>query len=148
MGLFSNMAILYLCIAIAISFWQPTLVLGNSPQAQSVLNFFNVGIDDSGNPMVASTWNNQTSDASDRLLAQGRQNDKDNSAVNIFLSIIDVTWNTIVYISLFFRVLFAPLIILLSPAMAGIPTALVFVIGIPLVFMGLLSIIMIIRGVN
>lgn len=148
MGLFSNMAILYLCITIAVCFWEPSLVLGHSPQAQSVLNFFNVDVDSSGNPTVGTTWNNSTDDASGRLLAQGRQNDKDNSPVNIFLSIIDVTWNVIVYISLFFRVLFAPLVILLSPAMIGVPAVIVFGLGIPITFMGLISIIMIIRGVN
>ena len=144
MGLFNNLALLYICVLIASMFYSPVIVLGTSPSARSILNFFDVGVDSSNSPVLNQmNFSSTTSDASSRLLAEGRSTDKDNSPLQSFLSLIDTLWNAIKFIELFFRFLFAPLIILSS---MNAPSFIIFTIGVPFVFSGLVSIIMIIRG--
>lgn len=144
MGLFNNMALLYVCVLISCMFYNPALVVGDSPTAQSVLGFFNIQVDSNNSAHISSgTFSNSTSEATDRMLSEGRSVDKDNNPLQSFLMLIDTTWNTIMFITLFFRFLFAPIIILNALL---VPSFIVFTFGVPFVFMGLVSIIMIIRG--
>ena len=144
MGLFNNLALLYICVLIASMFYSPVIVLGTSSSARSILNFFDIGVDSSNSPVLNQmNFSSTTSDASSRLLAEGRSTDKDNTLLQSFLSLIDTLWNAIKFIELFFRFLFAPLIVLSS---MNAPSFIIFTIGVPFVFSGLVSIIMIIRG--
>lgn len=151
MGLFTNIFLLYACISLSMVFYSPEMVLGDSPQAQNVLTFFGTSINNSTEPVFDSKFNNASSgfgtdDAEDRLLGEGRTTDRDSTAVtNIFLSVIDPVWNALMYIVLFFRVLFSPAIVLTA---IGAPYYIVFTIGYPLVFLGFVSIIAMIRGYN
>lgn len=143
MGLFNNMALLYVCVLISCMFYNPQLVVGDSPTAHSVLDFFNVQVDANKSVSISNSFSNTINESSDRMLSEGRSIDKDNNPLQSFLMLIDTTWNTIMFIALFFRFLFAPIIILNSLL---VPSFITFTFGVPFVFLGLVSIIMIIRG--
>lgn len=145
MGLFNNIALLYICVLIASMFYNPALVVGETPVASSIMGFFNVNVDNSTQePLVVDyAFTNMTTDASGRLLSEGRSTDRDNNPIQSFLMLIDTTWNAVKFIELFFRFLFAPIIIL---SVLAAPSFIIFTLGVPLVFLGLISIIMIIRG--
>ena len=144
MGFFNNMALLYICMIIACMFYNPYLVIGEG-KTGSTLDFFNTGIDVNENPYVINGLSNSTNQANAQLLQEGRDGTNDNSPLQTFLYVIDTTWNAIKWIALFSLNLFAPILLLIN---MGAPYYIVFTIGVPLVFMGLLSIIMIIRGYN
>lgn len=144
MGLFNNVALLYICVLIASMFYNPALIVGETPVVDSIMGFFSVGIDaDNDVYLQEHAFANLTDDATSRLLEEGRSVDKDNNPLQSFLMLIDTTWNAIKFIELFFRFLFAPVVILSA---LSAPSYITFTLGVPFVFLGLLSIIMIIRG--
>jgi ABC-type uncharacterized transport system fused permease/ATPase subunit len=154
MGLFSNIFLLYLCIAIACIFYNPSLVIGES---LSTISWLNIDINHTTNEpyfVSTSTYNDDaTKDTPsntsvfNRMLSDGRDVSGDiiSGVGNFFMSVIDPIWQVIKFVGLLFKILFAPIIILTS-AELGIPIFIAFAIGIPINFLGLLSLIMLIRG--
>lgn len=149
MGLFTNIFLFYMCVSVACVFYDPNLILGETPVTESVVSFFSTEVDVNGNPVLNDVLNNEFStgnniSAEDRLLGEGRTTDRDSTAsTNIFLSVIDPIWNALGYIELFFRLLFSIPIIL---AAVNAPYVIVWIFGVPASFLGLLSLIAMIRG--
>lgn len=134
----TRIVLLYLCIAIGCLFWQPNIVLGSSPQANTVLSLFNI---DSSNYLTLNNLNHSTSGGSqfDNVIKQGNPS----SPVTIILTIIDGLFNVMGYLILFTRMIFAPVFILTS---GGMPIELVYVFGIPAVVLFIVAIVRLIRG--
>jgi hypothetical protein len=145
MGLFNNIFLLYLCVTIACLFYQPSLVMDGGASS-TFLGWFNIDYNMTTNEpnIVNNTFSSGVQSESDRLLSEGRSISGDITGVGgFFLSLIDPVWQVVKFLGLIFSVLFAPLIILST---LSAPAIITFGLGIPFTFLGILSLIMIIRG--
>jgi hypothetical protein len=133
----SRAVLLYLCIAIGCLFWQPTLVLGNSKQAETVLNMFAINTGDFTN------LNNFNLDNSNNVSSNLISQSIPNRGATIILTLIDGLSNAMGYIILIFRAVISPIIIMVS---GGFPYQITYMIGLPLVAMFIIAIVRFIRG--
>jgi hypothetical protein len=132
----SKMVLIYVCIAIGCIFWQPTLVLGDSKQAETVLNLFNI---DMTNYQTLNNFNHSSSASSEGFLSKGVPN----QGATIILTIIDGLFNVIGYLTLIFRAVFSPVIILFA---GGFPVEIIYIIGVPVVVLFIISLVREVRG--
>lgn len=133
MSLFTRLILLYLCIALACAFWNPSIVFGDSKQAETVLNFFNINNTNTTN----LNWSS-SGDKSTELFKSGCE-----GAACAIQSFVDPVLNVLGYINLVFNVVFSPFRIMTA---VGMPTTLTLLFTLPLIFMFIISIIMFIRG--
>lgn len=134
----SRAVLLYLCIAIGCLFWNPSLVLGTSKQAETVLNMFNV---DLTNYQTLNNFNNSenASTAHDSLISTSIPN----RGATIILTLIDGLSNAMGYIILIVRAVFSPVIIMVA---GGFPYQITYMLGIPLVVLFIIAVVRFIRG--
>ena len=130
------MVLLYLCLAVGCVFWQPDIVLGDSKQADSVLNLFNI---DLNNYDDLNTLNHSTSSETSSLLSRG----VDNQGQNILLNVVDGLLNVMGYIILLFNIVFSPIRIMVAGAF---PFEIMYILGIPMVVLFILGVVRFVRG--
>lgn len=148
MGFLEKGLLLYLCLAIAILFWQPSIILGESEQSAHILSVFNIdsvnqtngSIKDLGLP---GTLNLSDQTAYDQLTKVG--SDTTSTLIQAF---IDAVANVMEYVKIFFRIVFSPFVIFTSPQMADAPAPVLFVFALPAILGLIVAIILFVRGVS
>lgn len=132
----SKILLIYACIAIACIFWRPDIVIGDSPQASSILSLLNI---DSSNYETLTNINTSDNTELSSVFGKGQES----TGNNIFLTIIDGLFNVMGYIEIIFRAIFSPVMIMTA---GGFPIQLVYVFGIPLTIMFIISVVRFVRG--
>jgi hypothetical protein len=147
MGFLQRGMLIYLGIAIAICMTMPSVIFsGGSPAENSVLSWFNLNYDSTTNTvsMQNTTTSTQISSGTDRFLSPTSP-----SSSGSLLGFVDPVYQVFSWIPLFFKVLFSPIILLMSPATTGAPvlaSSLLFIIGIPATFLMIIGLIIWIRS--
>ena len=146
MGFLEKGLIIYLCLAIACVFWQPSIIFEGSEQGNSVLSF--IGINSynqtTNEPIidpVGSTSNDVNN--SNSQLSTSRTSE---TSLGNFQFIVDPIFNAFGWVNLFFKVLFSPWIIFTSPQMGNAPLPIFFIYAVPIIFITLIGIIFFIRS--
>lgn len=140
--------LLYLCMALSISFFFPQTILGGGET--SILGLFNVGINQTTQEpyIIASGF------ANDDLNAQFSNNPTEtglfqkgiNIITNFFQFIVDGLGNVIGVIKLLFMFIFSPFVFVLNPnLLGGAPFFVKMIFAIPLVFICFMGVIAFIR---
>jgi hypothetical protein len=134
---------LYLVLAIAVSCAAPQFIFTNvnSPAEKTFLSWFNLHYDGTNIVMGNSTLASSTDSASKAFTDASSP-----SSAGSLLGWIDPIFQVFSWIPLIFKALFSPIILLASPAMAGAPPGIMFILGIPLVFMTIIGLIGFIRS--
>jgi hypothetical protein len=130
----TKIVLIYVCIAIACIFWRPDIVLGTSPQASNILSVLNIN---STNYNTLTAINSSVN--TDSIFAQGQET----RTQNIFLTIIDGLFNVMGYITILFRVVFSPVMVMTA---GGFPIEFTYMFGIPLVMMFIIAFVRFVRG--
>jgi len=146
MGMLSKGLLLYFCIAIAVSFWQPDLLYGSGGSATNGVNIlspFGVTYNQStGQPQIPydqQSLSNKSETA--QMLSQGSE-----GTGQSFWLLIDPLHNVMSFISILFNFLFSPIIIFGHLLSMGAPIIAVMVFALPLVFLVFLGVIYFIGG--
>lgn len=137
MGLLTKILMIYLFLSIGALMYNPSAVLGNSKQADTVLSFFNINETNYQN-FGSFNVSSEGSNANQGMLAPPVE--KPN-----FLLLIDPVFQIFEWIKIIFKVITAPIQLLVYSAA---PWQLQYILGLPLVFLLLIAIILIIRGLN
>lgn len=141
--------LLYLCMALAVSFFFPQTILSN--QDTSILGIFHVGLDSNNQPYLNSTG------FSDSDLNNQVNNDETESgfwhvvqkAGGVFQWIVDGLGNVLGTIKILFKFTFSPFIFVMSPdLLGGAPFFVQLIFAIPLVFMVFYAGLKFIRGLQ
>ena len=156
MGFLQRGLLIYLTIAIAVCLTMPSIIFNNNgnPAERSVLSFFNMDYDNStGDFAITSTTTSSNLDSG----TSGFTQPSSPSSSGSLLGFIDPVFQVFNWIGIFFKVLFSPIILLTSPELSAgagvLPTALLFIIGLPLVLMMLVGLVSLglriwVRGVS
>ncbi len=138
MGYFAKILLIYLGLAIAISIAAPTMVFnGSSPADTTLLSWFDMSYD--------STTGNYSYDPSGQL-AINETGAFGTSGANPTSGWIDTLSQVFDWVKLVFKTLGSPITLMTTGAMVDAPAGLVFIIGIPLVFMLVIGLIGFIRS--
>lgn len=152
MGFFQRGLLIYLCLAIAICFAAPSVVFNSGSAADNtVLSWFNlaynpancVGQVDQSNciTMTSSVVSDNVGNTTGSFTTITSP-----SSSGSLIGFIDPVFQVFSWIPLVFKVLFSPIILLSSSAMAGAPPQIMLMFGIPLVFMTIIGLIIWIRS--
>lgn len=147
-GFLQRGILLYLCLAIAISFAAPDVVFDNlqgTPLGNNMLSWFDLKYDGT-NVNFYNTTNPQFSNTG--LVTNATQdiaNPTTSSSGGGLLGWIDTLYQVFDWIRLFFDMLFSPILLLTHPLIA-MPSSIVLIIGIPLVIMFIVGLIAWIRS--
>lgn len=148
MGFLQRGLLIYLCIAIAVCMTMPSVLFnGNTPAENSVLSWFNLVYD----PVTDTvTMGNTTASTNIASGTAGFETPSSPSSSGSLIGFIDPVFQVFSWVKLIFKVIFSPLILLTSPALVGgspiLANALMFIIGIPLVFLTIVGLIIWIRS--
>lgn len=154
MGFLEKVLMIYLCLAIATSFFNPSIVLSNNNNnTTSILGLFDVGYNTTTNePYVRSSeWGNE------EIATELDYTTSATTGGNIFKKAIDATssffqWmidglaNVMNVIKLMAKFAFSPFLLFTHIVKLGAPFQLLFIFAIPLTFMFILAFIRFIRG--
>jgi hypothetical protein len=148
MGFLQRGLLIYLTIAIAVCMTMPSVIFDNPNNAaeRSVLSFFNLELNSTTGLVQTSSTTTSDTIASG---TDGFTKPSSPSSSGSLLGFIDPVFQVFEWIGLFFKVLFSPIILLISPAAAGsavLSNALLMIIGIPLVFMMIVGLVIWIRS--
>ena len=144
----SKYLLLYLCMALAVSFFFPQTILGTGEE--SILGIFNVGINETTNqPYIVSSGF-----ANSDLNAQIGGDEKQSgfwhvvqAGKSLFQWVVDGLSNVLSTLKILFKFLFSPFIFVLNPALlGGAPFYVKMIFAIPLVFIVFMSSLKFIRG--
>jgi hypothetical protein len=142
MGFLQRGLLIYMCLAIAMTFAAPQEVFsGGSPAENTVLSWFNINYDDGTG--VVSMGDSTTSSNVD---TSGLTDPTSPGSSGSILGFLDPLYQVWSYVKLIFKVLFSPIIILTGPSMTGAPLPIVLILGVPLVFLTILGLIFWIRS--
>lgn len=142
--------LLYLCMALAVSFFFPQTVLGDSET--SILGIFHIGINETTNEPYISESGFANND-----LASMTSNSETESGFwhvvqkigGVFQWIVDGLGNVLGAIKILVKFIFSPFIFVLTPSlMGGAPFFVKLIFAVPLVFIVFMGVIKIIRGIN
>lgn len=145
MGFFQRGLLIYLCIAIAIAMTMPSAIFnGNTPADNTVLSWFNLNYNStSGNITMQNTT------AASGLPTGSFQTPTSPASSSSIIGFIDPIYQVFSWVGTVFKVLFSPIILLTSPAVAGdstIASGLLFIIGIPAVLLMIVGLLVWIRS--
>jgi hypothetical protein len=142
MGLLAKGLLLYFCMAIAVSFWQPSVIFGDD-NGKNMLSVF--GIDSynstTNKPIVPDSLTAGNSTNFDQLTKQGTEGSSTG-----FLALVDGLLNVLGFIGLLLSFLFSPFIIFAHFLKIGAPIEMLFVFALPIIFMVLIAFIHFIGG--
>jgi len=144
MGYLERGLLLYLLLALAITFAYPQVVF-TGQAGETVLQWFDVSYNSSTDTVsVGSAMSSSATNATADLAIA-----PDTSGTG-FLYLFDPIFQVLSWFLLIFAILFSPIMLLGSgnPGMAGAPTAVVFMIGLPLVLLMVIALIKFFRGVD
>lgn len=136
--------VVYLLLAIAATFWAPALVFsGGTASDQTVLSWFNVGLDGNNLPTYNQGDPYGTNSAAKTASDAAQTEPKLSGGILTFMDPIIQVWQ---WIKTLFKVIFSPIIILTSAgAVPGTPAPiylpLLFIFGLPLVALFIMSVI-------
>lgn len=144
----SKYLLLYVCMALAISFFFPQTILGSGET--SILGIFNVGINSTTNQpyIISSGFSNADLNAqfSSNPTETGLFQKGINIVTSFFQFIVDGLGNVIAIIKIMFAFLFSPFVFVLRPElMGGSPFFVKMIFAIPLVFITFMGIVAFIR---
>jgi hypothetical protein len=143
--------LLYLCMALAISFFFPQTVLGDSES--NILGIFKIGVNSTTNEVYIQ----DVGFANDRINTLTTNNEVDegffqkgiNVVTTFFQYIADGLGNVLGVIKILFAFIFSPFIFVLDPQLLGeAPSFVKLIFALPLVFLTFMGIIKLIRGIN
>lgn len=148
MGFLQRGLLLYLAIAIGVTFASAPILYGEDNQAdKTVLSWFNIEINQtSKQPYVPYTANFSYGNGTDGSQQYFDSAKPPSSGLGIF-GFIDPIWQIWDWVRVFFKTIFSPFVVLLDPSLQ-LPTPIIFVFVIPLTFMFIVGLIMWIRGVT
>lgn len=136
MGMIDKILLLYLCISIACAFWQPQIVFGT--QNNAISTFFQLDYNTTtGNPNLPTcVGNNCYSNALNNAQVTGGNQTLIESVFNQLTTatnfFIDALNNVLSFFKVIFNIVFAPWVIFTSPEMNGLPSAVFYIIAVPL----------------
>lgn len=148
---FGKIILLYLCIALSVSFFFPQIVL-DSPN-QSILGIFHIGYNESTKEVFIS----RSGFADANLDAQvfndetkgGLWQSLGASVSSFFQAFTDGLRNVLGIMKILFKFLFSPFIFVMDPLLlGGAPSFVKLIFALPLVILGLIAIVKFIRGVG
>lgn len=144
--------LLYLCIALAVSFFFPQVLLGSSGET-SILGLFKVGINaTNGEPYIMEQgWNNNElqSQVDNTAVTEGWFQKGIQVVTGFFQWIVDGLGNVLGTFKILFSFLFSPFIFVLRPDLMGnAPFFVKMIFAIPLVFITFIAGLKFIRGLQ
>lgn len=136
MGMIDKILLLYICISIAVAFWQPNIIFDTQGN-DTITTFFNLDYNTTtntpnlpsctGNACMSSALNFQANQENATLIE--KVFNQLSTASNFF---IDALNNVLSFFKVIFRIIFAPWIVFTSPSMQGLPSAVFYIIAVPL----------------
>jgi len=141
MGFFEKGILIYLLIAVAVSFWQPTIIFnGENPYENNLLSWFNVKINTTTNEIYYDTTEGyEASTEVDQATDEALRIDPIPSGTN-FLTFLDPIFKVIAFAGIIVKFIFSPIIILTKPQFTGMPVSIILMFAIPLVTLFLVSV--------
>lgn len=142
--------LLYLCMALAVSFFFPQVLLGSSGET-SILGLFKIGINTTTNEpyIIGSGWNNaELSSQIDNSAIESGWFQKGIQVVTSFFQwVVDGLGNVLGTFKILFAFIFSPFIFVMRPDLMGnAPFYVKMIFAIPLVFIVFIGGIKFIRG--
>jgi len=143
--------LLYLCMALAVSFFFPQTILGEGET--SILGVFNVGINTTTNQPYIIGAGFSNSDLNSQFSGDSTDSGLFQKGVNIVTSffqwVVDGLGNVLGTIKILFAFLFSPFIFVMRPDLMGnAPFFVKMIFAIPLVFIVFMGGVKFIRGLN
>lgn len=135
--------LLYLCFAIACSFWQPNIIFGegNVNMLTTMYNF-------NENSVTPAVVNNSVGFGDTGLNNPDQMFKSGKEGTSSFQWIVDPLGNIIGFIGMFFKALFSPFTIfmyMINPQV-GAPVPIMWIFAVPLIFLVFLGFIIFIRS--
>jgi len=132
-GFLQRGLLLYLFLAIAVSFAAPDVIFANgSPAGNNVLSWFDLSYNDVTGDVTASPQ--FATDTQVQNATSGLETPSAISQSGGILGWLDPLFQVFSWIPLIFKVLFSPILLLTNPLIA-MPTSVILIIGIPLVLL-------------
>ena len=146
MGFLDKGILLYLLLAIAISFWQPQVIFsGDSPSDATVLSWFNVRLDPTTNQPYYQSENYEFQGSAGTSAGNMTVAPKMPGTSSLF-GFLDPVYQVFNWVKTFFKIVFSPIVMFTKPEMVGAPIAIMMIIGIPIVTLFIVGLIYWIRG--
>lgn len=144
--------LLYLCMALSVSFFFPQVLLGSSGET-SILGIFKVGINSTTNEpyIMDDGWNNVGLDdlTNNNAVSEGWFQKGIQVVTGFFQWIVDGLGNVLGTFKILFSFIFSPFIFVLRPDLMGnAPFFVKMIFAIPLVFIVFIGGIKFIRGIQ